>query len=282
MTRRRNLEAQLHGLDEIRAIMDSMKVLAHMELRKLARFLDAQQAVVEGIEQAARDLLGSYPGILPPAQAPATLYILIGTERGFCGGFNHALLEALETAPGEGAPARPRLLGIGRKLHTLLEDDPRVAALLDGAGVVEEVSAVIDRAVAALNDLQAQYGAAGVCCLYHDQAGAPVMRALLPPFQELAQRAPRLAQAPVLNESPRRLLAGLTDHYLLAALQRMLYTSLMVENRQRVAHLEGAVRHLEEQAGGLQRQCNQLRQEEIIEEIEVLLLNSAEGAEPRY
>ena len=67
----------------------------------------------------------------------------------------------------------------------------------------------------------------------------------------------------------------LTDHHLLAALHQMLYTLLMVENRRRVTHLEGAVQHMDEQSSDLAQQCNRLRQEEIIEEIEVILLSSA-------
>ena len=49
----------------------------------------------------------------------------------------------------------------------------------------------------------------------------------------------------------------------------------MQENRRRMTHLEGAVRHLGEESGDLAWQCNALRQEKIIEEIEVILLSSA-------
>jgi F-type H+-transporting ATPase subunit gamma len=55
----------------------------------------------------------------------------------------------------------------------------------------------------------------------------------------------------------------------------MLYTSLMMENHHRVTHLEGAVKHLDDQSEDLARQGNTLRQEEIIEEIEVILLSAA-------
>jgi len=80
---------------------------------------------------------------------------------------------------------------------------------------------------------------------------------------------------PLLNLPPEAFLLDLTDHYLFAALHQMLYTSLMQENRRRMNHLEGAVRHLDEESSDLARQCNALRQEEIIEEIEVILLSAA-------
>jgi F-type H+-transporting ATPase subunit gamma len=66
----------------------------------------------------------------------------------------------------------------------------------------------------------------------------------------------------------------LVDQYLFAALHELLYTSLMAENQQRVMHLESAVRHLDEELSELNRQINILRQEEITEEIEVLLLST--------
>lgn len=56
----------------------------------------------------------------------------------------------------------------------------------------------------------------------------------------------------------------------------------MAETQRRVAHLDNAVRHLDERLDALQRRSNQLRQEEIIEEIEVILLGAAElGPGPR-
>ena len=58
MTRRRDLEAHRATLDEIHGIMNSMKSLAYMETRKLVGLLDAQHAVVEGIEAMAADFLG--------------------------------------------------------------------------------------------------------------------------------------------------------------------------------------------------------------------------------
>ena len=48
----------------------------------------------------------------------------------------------------------------------------------------------------------------------------------------------------------------------------------MAESQQRVMHLDGAVQHMDEQSEELHRQSNVLRQEEIIEEIEVILLSA--------
>jgi F-type H+-transporting ATPase subunit gamma len=275
MTRRRDLEHHRKSLAEIRDIMNSMKTLAYMETRKLGRFLDAQQTVVEDIEQVASDLLSFHPDTLPVVQEATPVYVLIGTERGFCGDFNHALLTHLESSLEAYPTGSPMLIAIGRKLATLLEKDERVTALIDGASVVEEVTALLLDVVGELNTLQDKHGVLAVYCLYHTGDNGVVIQKLLPPFQGLPHKPSRLAYPPILNQSPREFLVELTDHYLFAALHQMLYTSLMAENRHRVAHLQGAVKHLDDDSAELARQCNTLRQEEIIEEIEVILLSAA-------
>ena len=274
MSRRRDLEHHRHSLGEIREIMNSMKNLAYMETRKLARFLPAQQAVVKSIETMAADFLSFHPGILAEAAETAPVFLMIGTERGFCGDFNHALMDRLATVTQAETAAQPRLLAVGHKLHPLLEEDDRVAAFVEGASVVEEVPAVLQRLVNELASLQGRHFGLSLYGIYHDDNGIAVNR-LLPPFQQQSNDPLSYADPPLMNLPAEELLIDLTDHYLLAALHRMLYTSLMVENRRRVTHLEGAVKHMDEESNELTRQCNTLRQEEIIEEIEVILLSSA-------
>jgi F-type H+-transporting ATPase subunit gamma len=54
----------------------------------------------------------------------------------------------------------------------------------------------------------------------------------------------------------------------------MFYTSLMAEHYRRVQHLEGAIDRLEQRAEELGKKRNMLRQEEITEEIEVIMLSA--------
>ena len=274
MTRRRKLEQHRHSLKEIRDIMNSMKTLAYMETRKLTRFLDAQRAVVQSIEDVAADLLSFYPETLPEVKETKAVYLLLGSERGFCGDFNHALLRHLELVLQDHDANNPILLAIGRKLSMLLEDDSRVTAFLDGAGVAEEATNLLNQLVRTLTTLQEKHGVLSVYCLYHGGEDGIVMQRLLPPFHELMQRPPRYPHPPLLNLEPAEFLIELTEQYLFAALFELLYTSLMAENHNRVAHLEGAVKHLDDESSKLTRQSNAMRQEEIIEEIEVILLSA--------
>ena len=63
------------------------------------------------------------------------------------------------------------------------------------------------------------------------------------------------------------------DHTLLAALQALLYSSLMAEHPHRLRHLEGALHRIDERTRTLTLRRNLGRQEEITEEIELILLN---------
>jgi F-type H+-transporting ATPase subunit gamma len=280
MTRRQEVEQHRHSLEEIRGIMNSMKTLAYMETRKLARFLNTQQTVVQSIEDTAADLLNFHPDILPTVKHSRHVYLLLGTERGFCGDFNHALLQQLETTLQAHAVDNPLLITIGRKLHILLEDDNRLTTSINGASVMEEITDLPGKIVTELMTLQARHGNLTLYCLYHNDQADIIVKELLPPFQKLMNRPSPCTIPAILNLSPKQMLAELTEHYLFAALHEMLYTSLSAENYRRVTHLEGAVRHLDEASDKLKRKYNTLRQEEIIEEIEVILLSTSNIDKP--
>ena len=246
-----------------------------METRKLSRFLDAQHAVVQSIETVAADLLSFHPEILPETIKATPVYILIGSERGFCGDFNRSLLKTMDSTLPADSPHQPMLIAVGRKLYTLMEADARMVTSIDGASVVEEVTALLIKLVNELTALQHKHGALEVYCLYQDGEEGESIHELLPPFKSLLHNQQRFSYPPLLNQSPREFFVELTDHYLFAALHEMLYKSLMMENQFRVTHLEGAVRHLDDESAELERQCNALRQEEIIEEIEEIMLSAA-------
>jgi F-type H+-transporting ATPase subunit gamma len=274
VTRRQDLERHRHSLGEVRNIMNSMKTLAYMETRKLARYFRAENAVVESLETVAADFIAFHAETVPEAETALQVYLVIGTERGFCGDFNQALIHRLESEHDEQAAGEPILVVVGRKLFSLLENDPRVTARIDGASVVEEVIDVLEQVVHELSSLHRQHGVLKVHALYHNDIEGIVVQQLLPPFQHLLHQASRYTNEPLLNLKPAEFLVELTEHYLFSVLLSILYLSLDSENHHRVSHLENAIRHLDEESEELTRKCNTLRQEDIIEEIEVILLSA--------
>jgi F-type H+-transporting ATPase subunit gamma len=281
MSRRRDLEERLGSLEDIGKIMGSLKNLSYMETRKLARFIDSQRRVVAAIEAAAVDFLGHHPELLRAPGQPGTLYALIGAERGFCGSFNQAIMAELERVAGAQG-GRHGLVAVGTRLATMLEADPRLADGIRGAAAAEEVPAVLSRLVQTLGRIARERDLPTLVVIHWDADTEAVRQVpLLPPFRDPATApAPAHPFPPRLSLDPETLLAALVEQYLFAALHALLYSSLMAEHQQRVRHLGGALERIESRVRELGQQRNLLRQEEITEEIELMLLHLNEPGRP--
>ncbi len=110
-------------------------------------------------------------------------------------------------------------------------------------------------------------------CLSRERKTQITRRQILPPFPRQQHKA-LLWKPPGTQSTAGRFFSDLTHHYLFAVLHEIFYISLMAENQRRLQHLEGAVKHLDDETVNLRRKSQIYRQEEITEEIEVILLNS--------
>lgn len=272
MSKRREVKERLATLDEIDGIMVAMKNLALLATRRLTTFLDTQHRAVASTEAAAQDFLSFYPQALAPLDGMQQLLLVIGSEHGLCGDFNESLLEPLRAARKTNDTL---LVVVGRRLEAKLQSDARIAAFIEGSSVVEEVQATLERLVQALSELQQQRpeGVWRLAALYHDdESGEVRLRQLLPLPVPVGR--PAYSHPPLLNLEPMRFMSQLTHQYFYAALHEVFYASLMAENRKRLEHIGSAIRRLEKDEAQLRRRYNALRQEEIIEEIELIMLSA--------
>ena len=154
----------------------------------------------------------------------------------------------------------------------------RCALALPGPTIAEDVDGVIAALSEGLGSLLGR--AAEVSALVHDTESGAVQHVPLEPFPEPARdAAPR--SAPRMNLAPEVLLPQLAERYLLGRLQALLYGSLLAENERRMRHMDAAIRHLDEDRGRLRAQRDMLRQEEITEEIEVIMLSAEQLRDER-
>jgi F-type H+-transporting ATPase subunit gamma len=277
LSRLRELEQHLRQLAEIGEIMRSMKILAVMETRKLTRFLDALEQSVRCIEAVADDLLDFHPHLAGELDQATTAILVIGSERGFCGDFNEQLVAELAAVRAELGECQ--ILGVGRKLCDHLTTEPGTVGEFAGPSVAEEVADTLNHLVSKISVLEKNHARLHLIVLHHRNGVSGIHRKrLLPPFTRRGIGHTRFTWPPLLYLAPERFVAELMEHYLFAALHEIFYTSLMAENQRRIQHLEGAVRRLDEKNGTLARAYRKLRQEEITEEIELILL-SAEGVD---
>jgi len=276
---RRILQTQLTMLRDLREVMGAMKNISLMETHRLQRFISTQMRVMESVETMAGDFLSHYPQGLVPSPETPPVYLVIGSERGFCGDFNVALLRALDGDRNTAGGPEPVLVPMGRKLCAKLEKDPRVAARLDGPSVADEVEGALSRAVETLTGLRVageMFSPLSLVVLYHEARDHGSTVRIRRPIQDLRREAGALSHPPLLTMPPETFFAELVHQHLFAALHAILYSSLMAEHQRRLQHLDGAIQRLDRQRTELARKDNALRQEEITEEIELILLSADE------
>ena len=271
MSRYRTVENHLAQLRELQEIITSMKTLSQLELHKLANLAPSQHALAETLDTIAADFFHHHPQ--PRDDEDAGLWLLIGSERGFCGEFNEALLQQLRQRFPPAGKNPQRVLAAGRKLWLRLEEALPGFVPLEGASVSEELPRSLTNVVEGIRRQMAKTGSGTLHVLYHDdRSGRIEHQRLLPPEVSAGEggwRTPPLLQLP-----PLEFLGGFLQHYLYLALNELFVVSLLAENQFRVQHLEGAVRRLDERLDELGSRARALRQEEITEEIEMILLGS--------
>ena len=275
MSHRTELERHRSKLGEIRDIMGSMKILAYMETRKLSRFIESQHRLVDDIQAMAGDFLQFYPAVLPTIETTVNIILVTGSQRGFCGDFNERLVSQLQPALVEHKIDDAILIAVGQKLHILLEKLPYKLLYVDGTNIAEEASNTVEQIAQTLssnkNTLLSFYA-------FHHSADENniIFEKLLPPsFPPATEDNNTFKNPPLLNLEPEVFFLKLIDQYLFSILHRIVFSSLLAENQLRIQHLERAVNHLDEKMNQLILKGNALRQEEIIEEIEVILLNTS-------
>ena len=276
MTRRQDMSRQLETLNELKSIMTAMKNLALVEMRKLTQLRANHERVVQTITRAAGDFLSHHPGVGHPVAEPGGpgVLILVGSERSFCGNFNELVRDEAERFPGQ--PPGPSWIVVGSKLASRVEGDPRLVARLEGPNAAEEVPAVLTRSLACLQELQSRRPAAApnIWAVFHDMDQGGVRVEEITAVRPNAAAKPEFSSPPVLPMEPRQFLVELIELHLFALLTRVFYSSLMAENRFRFAHMENATRRIGNKHEDMTRRLNILRQEEVTQEIELIVLST--------
>ncbi|MEA3219941.1 F0F1 ATP synthase subunit gamma [Immundisolibacter sp.] len=263
MSRYRELTEHLKGLEDMRAILAGMRTLAAVELQRVTRLQDASEQLRQGLEAAVAAHFAGRPP--PPATADVGVCVLLGSEKGLCGDFNERLLAA---AAGD---AQPRVL-VGSKLAATAVRMPAVAARCPGALAADDVGPVLTGLAQTLAGLNAAGGRLDVLCHEPQQHRVRRVAVLPPPTGGTASDATPRLQLPAPQFA-----AALLEQYLFAVLNGLLIGSLLVENQQRIAHLQAALQRLDDRCDELRQRQRHARQEQIIEEVEVALSVAGAG-----
>ncbi len=277
MSHRTDIHHRLHSLSDIKGILRAMKNLSFIETRKLMSVVPSQETMEHSIAEIADDFFGFY-GARKEAETVSIppLYVAIGSERGFCGDFNERILRTLETEIGS-TGISPLIL-VGSKLAKKWPKERKLPLGLPGPNVVEELPAVVAGLIERIRDVtkgEFPLLADRVIVVHNREEGQGVRSHVLRPFDAFFARGKkRFSYPPELNLTPDRFAADLAVEYLLTSLYTVFCASLMAEHRQRIKHMESALRRLERECSELVARENSLRQEEITQEIEMILLGA--------
>jgi F-type H+-transporting ATPase subunit gamma len=269
MSKLSDLQSRVRALEDIEGILSAMKNLSLVEIAKISRFYVSQQERLRIVEEALADFQLFY-GVAPAVEAPTggTLYVLIGSERGFCGGFNEAIQKRLKSETAAGPDAK--LILIGRKLTLKFLEDKRVVASLEGPSAAEEIPMVISRLAKTL----AQYPASDWKIVHNRYSETGTKLEITFPFEFPRKKLVKKFEfPPLLNLPPSDLRPQLFEQYLFALFYEIFYLSFLAENHERLRHMNGALKKLEDDVERLRRLSNSFRQEMITEELEVIMLS---------
>lgn len=280
MSKRIKLKEHLHSLDEISNIMTAMKNLALIEINKIARFIAMQERVTRTVKAVGRDFLSHYPNLLTRIQSDKpSIYILIGSERGFCAGFNDNIIHKLSLINQTQSLEQPKLIVVGRKLAMKMAGDDRVTQVIDGANSAEEISDVIFKLIQSVEQIASTKDRTPYpghwLIIFNEEIENHIEATTLQPFLEFStEKKPVYSLPPILNVSDTELFTAFSERYLFSLLYSIFYNSYFAESNQRLHHLDNALDRLDKQKLSLTHNINIIRQEEITEEIEVIMLST--------
>ena len=276
MSKRGQIQQHLQKLGEIGDVMRAMKNISLMETYKLNRFLEYQHRVVSGIEAAVNDFARHFSPF-EAVSSDAGIVLAIGSERGFCGEFNDAVASAAQHYLKDSFGAPPKIMVVGNRLAAKLAGDGRIFPVIEGASVVEEVQQVLGLVMKKLTDMHMDAAAphhVSLTVFSHQGDEDEITPQVVSPFPAQAHEAAAEPYPPQLLLPVRTFHYELVQHYLWAQMHHLFYSSLMAENHARLQHMERAIQRMEEKSADLRRRQNIIRQEEITEEIEVIMLNN--------
>lgn len=260
MSQRRDIETRLALYQDLKGIFAAMRSFALTELQRVNKRENAQQQVMQALKLALDDLVYARIALPTPIY---DICLVLGSVRGFCGSFNDDVLACWQQQCSKDTPT----ILIGERLHEAPQNNMLIKHMPGATGSLDALM-VMESILSAIAEIRStQQGESGLIVCIRDDNGARIERLWPLPDNPLTSTAyPPFTYAP-----PAKVAAGVAEHYLFHDLLTLLLRSIRVENHMRLMQMENALRHLERDIDELQRLNNRLRQEEIVEEIELMI-----------
>lgn len=266
MSSHRKVQQQIRLFTDLHDVLDAMRNVALLEISKLTHAQEHGRLLLVAIDNAAQ-LAAAYHPASAAEKSSKRLYVVLGSERGFCSDFNTRVLQRWNAVVADAPDAE--YIVVGQALADKMEGSRKPLAIFPGASTAEELGSVLLDVVRRVAEWQrAEADALTVSILSNDSDG-PIAAPILP--FAWPERS-RTVSTPSLLLSPDVFVRRFTDYYVDAKLHDAFATSLLAENRARLQHITAALNRLDERLGDLSRRLRRLRREEITEEVETILV----------
>jgi F-type H+-transporting ATPase subunit gamma len=275
------LESLSDALDttgDIQAIVRTMKALSSVSIRQYehaeAAMADYARTVELGLMAVLRQRgIAGLPLGASEGGAGSGALIVIGSDRGLCGGYNDKITRFARARMEDG----PMELGvIGARVAARFEaDGVPLAFALTLPGSVEGLSRLVQRVIVEIDRWTRARGVGQVLLVHNRREGRntaqPRAHRLLPLpdsyLRKLAQADWPGRSLPLFRMDPDRLVSWLVQQRLFVVIYRALAEALASEHASRLAAMQAAERNIEERRDDLQQLYRQRRQETITREL---------------
>ncbi len=287
MTNAQSLQATIHHVEDLQAVVKTMKALAAVSIRQYERAVDVLGEYSRSIETGFQILLQQQPSqgqLLIPSGLQShflslqrVAVIIFGSDRGLCGQFNERIasfafseLQELELEKEPliaiaGERLLPSLEGTNHKIYQQFA----VPAAVDG--IVDLTTEIL----LALEQWQVREGIDRVLLFYNEPSTGttyhPRQFQLLPLdldwLRSLSQRSWQTNQIPLLTMDDEEFLSALIREYLFLYLFRAAATSLASENASRLSSMQSAEKNIQDRIGDLTSEYRRQRQSAITSEL---------------
>jgi len=279
----REVELKLENADALSEIVDGMRTLAAIYVRRAEATLRAIRPYADNVEAALLEVLDRmFLAGQAVEHGAGALIVIFSSDQGLCGPYNDRVVDAAVEYEGRHPGLNVTLATLGRRGRDLLALRGRETALTLEAPVnVEGVAAAVLETTERLYDIYIEQDIAKLLFAFnrYDSVGRfhPLIQQILPPDRgELHTHAhPRFATEPLMTTDPYTLLGPLAEEFFFIELYRAMLESLASENGARLQAMTFASRNIDDTVRELTQAYRHARQEQITSE----LLDVVGGAE---
>ncbi len=271
-----SMQRKIRQASDLGAVVKTMKAITASNIGQYQKSADALEAYYQTILSGIRVYL-HHEQLLPapPSSRGTTLFIVMGSDQGLVGPFNHtiAAFSARSVAP---VKEPVEIWAVGERVEYLLKDAGLyVARVFHVPGSIKAVTTLTSRLLLEIEQLRAKAPLAAVYSIFNRPRKADdyvsVLRKLLP-FDEEWKEKTRHRQwpsnrIPQIAGSSRAVFSALFREYLFTALYRSCVFSLASENASRLKAMQRAEKNIEELSAQMNARYHQLRQDSIDAEL---------------